>query len=132
MVSFFLNEADSDRTMRAAASSANLLIPHTPLDWIRGVSEDGAEPSSGDYGNHRHAALPMFDAEAVHPCSDLVAALHFGVLGRQRIEVRAVAAAEVADADRAVRIGPDFEVAAGEKFVGNADVSFAADDETAR
>src|SRR5258708_2108436 len=84
-----------------------------PLDRTRGVCGDGAEPSSSDYGNHPRARSTVFDAETVYARSDFVAALHFRVLGRQRIEVRAVAAAEVADADRAVGIGPYFEVAPG-------------------
>src|SRR6266540_1061845 len=52
------------------------------------------------------------------------------VLRRQRVEERSVAAAEVADADRAVGVGEDFEVAAGEELVGHAHVALAADDET--
>src|SRR3954469_16043164 len=72
----------------------------------------------------------MLDAEAVHAGPNLVAALHFGVLSRERVEIRAVAAAKIADANRAVGIGADFEVAARQKLVGNAHMTFAADDET--
>src|SRR4051794_22489059 len=114
--------------MRAAASSANLLIPaHSP------------SIGSAEYLRTRRCrqgpflvspALSVLDAEAVHAGPNLVAALHFGVLGRERVEVRAVAAAEVADANRAVGIGADFEVAAREKLVGTAHMTFAADDET--
>ena len=74
----------------------------------------------------------MFDSEAVHACSDFVAALHFRVLGRQRIEVCAVAAAEVADANGAVGIGADFEAAARKNLVRDPDMSFAVGDQTAR
>src|SRR5689334_2359055 len=46
--------------------------------------------------------MPLLDAETVHAGADLVAAVHSRVAGRQGIEVRTVAAAEVADAHVAV------------------------------
>src|ERR1051325_2118006 len=74
----------------------------------------------------------IVDAEAIHAGGDLVALMHFRVLRGQRVEEGAVAAAEVADADRAVAVADHFEVAAGEELVGHAHVAFAADDETVR
>src|SRR4051794_20937543 len=74
----------------------------------------------------------MFDLEAVHSRLDLVARLHLRVLRGQRVEKRAVAAAEVADADYAFRVGDDFEMTARKKFVGHAHMTFAADDESRR
>src|SRR4051794_5509253 len=54
------------------------------------------------------------------------------VAGGQRIEKRSVAAAEVADADHALGVGDDLEVAAGEKLVRDADVPLASDDQAGR
>src|ERR1700742_2641865 len=72
----------------------------------------------------------FFDAKAVQAGADLVARMDARVLRRQGVEKRAVAAAEVADVDHAVRVGHHFEMFAGEVLVGHADVAFAAHGET--
>src|SRR2546428_6537684 len=89
-------------------------------------------PSPGIGGVYRKArgSGSVLDAEAIHARPNLVAAVHLGVAGRQRIEERAVAAAEVADADRAVGVGHHLEVLAGEKLVWYAHVAFPAHDQS--
>ena len=85
--------------MRAAASSAKL-ISTLPLFGSAEYAEAARRASSSRFWRRRK--LPLLDAEAVDAGPDLVAAVHLGVLRRQRVEERAVAAAEVADADGAV------------------------------
>src|SRR5438045_959389 len=86
---------------------------------------------------HHSASLPppsssRLDPKPVHSGPDLIAGGHFGVLGWEGIEERAVPAAEVADADGAFGIGDDFEVLARQELVGDAHVALAADDEAGR
>src|SRR4051794_39817099 len=100
---------DRGRRMRSASSAIRIVIRHS-LGLERGL-------------------YAMLDAEAVHAGADLVAAVDLRILRRQRVEEGAVPAAEVADADRAVGVGEDFEVAAGEELVGHAHMALAADDE---
>ena len=99
---------------------------------MRGVSEDGNTPSSGDFGDGGGVELTVLDAKAVHAGADLVAAVDLRVLRRQGVEVRPIPASQITHADGAVGIGTDFEMAAGEKLVGHAHVSFATHHETAR
>src|SRR5438128_12209172 len=63
----------------------------------------------------------------VNAGTDLIATVYFRVSVRQRVEERAVAAAEVADTDGAVGVGHHFEVPARQKLIGNPHVSLAAD-----
>src|ERR1051326_3575898 len=100
---------DRGRRMRSASSAIRVVIRHS-LGLERGL-------------------YAMLDAEAVHARADLVAAVHLRIFRRQRIQECAVPAAEVADADRAVGVGEDFEVAAREELVGHAHVALAADHE---
>src|SRR5687768_660027 len=74
----------------------------------------------------------MVDAKPIDAGANLVACLDFGVFRRQGVEEGAVAAAEVADADRAVLVANHFEVLAGQKLVRYAHVTFTADHEAAR
>src|ERR1700741_830649 len=74
---------------------------------------------------------PLFDLETVHSGADLIAGVNLGVACGERVEERAVAAAEVADADETVFVARDFEVTAREKLVGHAHVAFASNHESA-
>src|SRR4051794_22035334 len=74
----------------------------------------------------------MLDSESIDPGANLIAALDLRIVRRQRVQKRAVAAAEVADMDRAVSAGADLEVPPRKKFVRHADVAFAANHEPRR
>src|SRR5688500_1735892 len=56
--------------------------------------------------------------------------MHLRVAGVQGGQERAVAAAEIADADGAVLLADDLEMAAGEKLVRNPYVALAPDDQS--
>src|SRR5512140_3091215 len=72
-------------------------------------------------------SLSELDPESVHPGPDLIAALHLGVPGRQRVEERPIPASEIADADRAIGLGDHLEVPAGEELVRHAHMPFPPD-----
>src|ERR1051325_3505981 len=100
--------ADKGCRMRSASSAIRLI--HTPFDLSVGL-------------------YAVFDPEAIHARADLISPMHLRVPRGQGVQKRAVARPEVADADRAVGVGEDFEVAAGEELVGHAHVAFAADNQ---
>src|SRR5213592_149937 len=74
----------------------------------------------------------LLDPKPVDAGTNLIAAVHLRVARRKGVEVCAVAAAEVADADVAVGVGGDFEVLARQELVRYADVSFASDHQPGR
>src|SRR5205807_2394165 len=108
----------TERTARAAPCySARLVAPPSRSLLLK---VKGAVAPSFVLRPSRFVWLrPRLDPEAVHPCADLIPGGYFRVRGGERVEERAVAAAEVAHADGALGIGDDFEVAAGEVFVGH-------------
>src|SRR5438128_3797128 len=105
---------DNGRKMRPATSA----ILRIPLPEFGGVYRKASGSGA------------VLDAETINAGTNLIAAVHLGVARRQGIEEGAVAAAEVADADRAVGVGHHLEVLAGQKFVGHAHVAFPPHDQS--
>src|SRR5688500_12180379 len=73
----------------------------------------------------------MIDAEPIYARTNLIACLHLRVLRRECVEKSAVAAAEVADANRALLVADHFEMFARQELIGDADMTLASDHEAA-
>src|ERR1044071_9549432 len=100
---------------RVTADSRIVIVFHTP-----GESAE-YRPASGARQRVILACKRLLRAllvlEAVDAGLNLVAGVHFRVLRRQSVQERSVPGAEVADADGAVGVAGDFEVAARQKLI---------------